>query len=255
MAKPGTAPTALAILLAAGLAVAAEWWEKKPYTQWSDKEVQRMMDNSPWGKIHTVTIMNPMTTGDRSYRTVGSGDLEREKKNLFHLHFLTAKPIRLAIVRKMTLAKDARIENAVLERFIAQTDERNIIVLMSLTAVPEGSSSFSGYRATLMKLSTPALITNTFLATKTGKRVYLTRYEPPGPDGLGARFYFPRLMEDGTPFASIGDTEVRFETAITLTESGTFSGIPGTAEENERTDRIWMQFDLGKMLFEGKLEI
>ena len=88
MAKPGTAPAVLTILLATGLAVAAEWWEKKPYTQWSDKEVQRMIDNSPWGKVHTVTIMNPTTTGDRSYQTVGSGDLEREKKNLFHLHFL-----------------------------------------------------------------------------------------------------------------------------------------------------------------------
>ncbi len=111
MAKPGTAPAVLTILLATGLAVAAEWWEKKPYTQWSDKEVQRMIDNSPWGKVHTVTIMNPTTTGDRSYQTVGSGDLEREKKNLFHLHFLTAKPIRLAIARRLMSIKDSRIQH------------------------------------------------------------------------------------------------------------------------------------------------
>ena len=255
MAKPGTAPAVLAVLLAAGLAVATEWWEKKPYTEWSEKEVQRMMDNSPWGKIHTVTIMNPTTTGDRSYQTVGSGDLEREKKNFFHLHFLTAKPIRLAIVRRLMSAKDARIQGDVLKRFIEQTDEKNIIVLMTLTAVPEGSSSINGYRASLMRLSTPALTTNTFLATKTGKRVYLAKYEPPGQDGLGARFYFPRLLENGTPLITARDTEVRFETTITLTESGSFSGTPGAAEDNERTDRIWMQFDLRKMLFEGKLEI
>jgi hypothetical protein len=254
MSKGGLAPTFSAILLFAGLLTAAEWWEKKPYSQWSDKEVKRMLDNSPWGKVHTVTIMNPTYTGTRDFRSEGTGDLEREKQNLFHLHFLTAKPIRMAIVRQHMLNQKGQADLAGLERFVGQTSEKNIILAMTLSSVPKGTSSQSGYLSALLKLSTPELTVNTSLASKSGKRVYLTRYDPPGQDGLGAKYYFPRYMEDGKPFLTVDDSEVRFETLIVLVESGTASGVPGEIE-NSRIDRIWMQFDLRKMVFEGKLEI
>jgi hypothetical protein len=243
-----------AIVLFAGLLMAAEWWEKKPYSQWSDKEVKRMLDNSPWGKVHTVTIMNPTFTGTRDFRSEGTGDLEREKQNLFHLHFLTAKPIRMAIARQHMLDQKGQANPSGLERFVGQTSEKNIILAMTLNSVPKGTSSERGYLSALLKLSTPELTANTFLATKSGKRVYIVRYDPPGQDGLGAKYYFPRYMEDGKPFVTVDDDEVRFETPITLIESGTASGVPGEFE-NTRTDRIWMQFDLRKMVFDGKLEI
>lgn len=246
--------TLAAACACAGLLMAAEWWEKKPYSQWSAKEVQRMLDNSPWGKVHAVTIMNPTFTGTRDFRTTGSGDLEREKQNLFHLHFLTAKPIRMALARRQMLESKVQISTPELERFVAQSSDQYLIVALTLSSVPRGISSESGYLSALLKLSTPDLTTNTFLATKTGKRVYLVRYDPPGRDGLGAKYYFPRLMEDGRPFVTVDDGEVRFETYVTLVESGTASGTPGEFE-NQRTDRIWMQFDLRKMVFEGKLEI
>jgi hypothetical protein len=238
----------------AGLVMAAEWWEKKPYTEWGDRDVQRMLDNSPWGKVHTVTIINPTATGERSFETVGSGDLEREKRNLFHMRFLTAKPVRMALARQAMLSREGQVDPASIQRFIEQTDKQHLVVCMTVSAVPEGASSARGYWTALMKLSTPSLASNTFLATKTGRRVYLVQYDPPGKDGLGAKFYFPRTGEDGRPFVTVEDREVRFETTISLIESGTFSGTPGE-EENERTERIWMQFDLRKMVFDGKLEI
>jgi len=254
MNKRATSIAPLAVLLLAGLLMAAEWWEKKPYTQWSDKEVKRMLDNSPWGKVHTVTIMNPTATGARTFESIGSGDLEREKRNLFHINFLTAKPIRMAIARRAMLAREGEADLAALQRFIDQESEEYLILLLTVNSVPEGASSARGYWTALMKLSTPNLISNTFLATKSGKRVYLTRYDAPGQDGLGAKYYFPRKMEDGTPFLTIDDREVRFETMISLIESGNFSATPGEGDV-ERSDRIWMQFDLRKMVFDGKLEI
>lgn len=241
-------------VVCAGFLIAAEWWEKKPYSEWGAKDVQRMLDNSPWGKVHTVTIMNPTTTGTPSFETIGSGDLEREKRNLFHLHFLTAKPIRMAVARQAVLAGQGQLESADLRRFVEQSDSEHLLLAMTISAIPEGASSARGYWTSLMKLSTPALASTTFLATKTGKRVYLERYDPPGKDGLGAKFYFPRTMEDGKPFVTVEDREIRFETTISLIESGTFSATPGETE-NERIERIWMQFDLRKMVFDGKLEI
>jgi hypothetical protein len=242
------------IAVSACLLFAAEWWEKKPYTEWGARDVERMLDNSPWGKVHTVTIMNPMATGDRTFETVGSGDLEREKRNLFHLRFLTAKPIRMAVARQVMLAGQGQVELTGLQRFIERPDSEYLVLAMTVSAIPEGASSARGYWTSLMQLSTPVLAGNTFLATKTGKRAYLVRYDPPGKDGLGAKFYFPRTAEDGNPFVTVEDREVRFETTISLIESGTLSGTPGEAE-NERTECIWLQFDLRKMIFDGKLEI
>jgi hypothetical protein len=254
MSRRVTTPLLSAILLLSGLAVAAEWWEKKPYSQWTNKDVQKMMNESPWGRVHTITIMNPMVTGERTFANIGTGDLEREKRNLFHLHFLTAKPIRMAIARQAMLDSKSEAVTAGLQRFIEQSDDRFMVMAMTLSSVPKGVSSERGYLSALMKLSTPALTSNTFLATKSGKRIYLVRYDAPGQDGLGAKFYFPRYMDDGRPFVTADDRELRFETFITLVESGTSSATPGEFE-TDREDRIWMQFDLRKMVFEGKLEI
>jgi hypothetical protein len=42
-----------------------------------------------------------------------------------------------------------------------------------------------------------------------GKRLYLQEYQPPGPDGLGAKFIFSRLVER-QPFITPADRTVRF---------------------------------------------
>lgn len=33
---------------------AADFWQSKPFTEWSDKDVRRMLDNSPWAKLCIV---------------------------------------------------------------------------------------------------------------------------------------------------------------------------------------------------------
>lgn len=254
MSKRSILMTASILVLAASAAIAKDFWESKAWTSWSEKEVKRILDNSPWGKTHTLTIMNPTETGTRDFRSIGGGDLEREKQNNFHIRFLTAKPIRMAIARQIMLGSKNTADKARLEKFVTQGDDENIILTISLSSNREGISSLRGYWSTLYKLSTPDLTTNTSLTTKTGKRVYLTRYEPPAQDGLGAKYYFPRKLEDGTPLVGPEDGEVRFETIINLVETGTFSGNP-TADENTRSDRVWMQFDVRKMVFEGKVEL
>ncbi len=234
--------------------MAKEWWEKKPYSEWSPKEIERMLDNSPWGKIHVVTISNPTYTGTRSFSTEGTGDLEREKNNLFHLHFLTAKPVKMAIVRSLILRSKGTLDPAQLQKFLDQSNEQSIVLALTLSSQPAGTSSISGYLSALMKLASSSLAANTFLATSTGRKVFLSRYDPPGQDGLGAKYYFPRKLPDGTPLITPADKEIRFETMITLNEGTTLTGDK-LGVEIERTDRIWMQFDLRKMVFEGKLEI
>jgi len=35
---------------------AADFWQSKPYTEWSDKEVQKLLSNSPWSKEVVVSL-------------------------------------------------------------------------------------------------------------------------------------------------------------------------------------------------------
>ena len=44
---------------------AADFWTAKPYTEWSDKELQKLMTDSPWAKTTTVTpIVLPPAGGN-----------------------------------------------------------------------------------------------------------------------------------------------------------------------------------------------
>ena len=196
----------LCLCLTAGLVLAQQWWEKKPYSEWSAKQVQRMLDRSPWSTVHTVAVLNPgyyqssRSTGippfadDSDYNPTMLGMGVQERLNHFHLRFLTAKPIRLALARDMTVRAQQEPEPAAIERFVQYTDDRFIVLLMTLSSEPPGADSINQYMSTLLTLTTPDLTADTSLATRTGKRVYLARYEPPGPDGLGAKFLFPQKV-------------------------------------------------------------
>lgn len=64
-----------AVLLAASL-WAADFWQSKPFTDWSDKNIKKMMDSSPWSKETSVAIAdgNSMSgnTGKRGGRIPGT---------------------------------------------------------------------------------------------------------------------------------------------------------------------------------------
>lgn len=52
--------TKLRILILAGAGAAVLWgadfWETKPYTQWSEKEVAKILGDSPWSKTATTVV-------------------------------------------------------------------------------------------------------------------------------------------------------------------------------------------------------
>jgi len=261
---------ALLMILLTGVLLAADFWEKKPYAKWSKKDVEKMFNDSPWGKTHNIAI-NPgnsatanisiNTPGDlntavaRDPRTLGGRNLEREQINSFHIRFLSAKPMRMAVARSIML-NNKGVNTASLDAFVEKGDPDNIMIVMQVTAKPASSPSLPEYRSALMNLRTPDLTSNASLATKTGKKVFLVHYEPPGKDGLGAKLFFPRNMPDGTPFVTAEDEEVRFQMEITTRTIQFGTGEEGnTPSAPERTDRIYRQFKLKDMMLKGKLEI
>lgn len=54
---------------------AADFWQSKPFTEWSDKELQKMETNSPWSKQISISMGGGGAEGGRGKRG-GSGDMD-----------------------------------------------------------------------------------------------------------------------------------------------------------------------------------
>ena len=74
--------TAALLVFPAALALwAAEVWQAKPYTDWTDKDIQKIMSDSPWSKKVSVALsmggpggpVPPSTTGTTGGRGGGGG--------------------------------------------------------------------------------------------------------------------------------------------------------------------------------------
>jgi len=238
----------LSVLLCTSLLIAEEWWEKRPYTEWSERDVNRMLNDSPWVKL---------SLKDRRWN--------------YRISLLTSRAVRCALLRSFSFSNrasaklhagnsvsvaelmretDGDAERIRLERFIAlnpddirvRGDGDYIILSVSMTT---RNLRWVGRRwwpredtrpKELSQVRFEDLAEKTQLSTKTGKTIHLVRYEPPGMDMLGAKFYFPRHLPDGSPAVTRGDRELRFETEID-------------------GRKIRAKFDLKKMLYLGYLEI
>src|ERR1700732_2921319 len=60
-----------AVLLAAALVFAGgDPWKSKPYQQWDDKDVKRILEDSPWAKVVQVDVT---WKADKSYSSGDAG--------------------------------------------------------------------------------------------------------------------------------------------------------------------------------------
>ena len=117
----------IALALIASLA-AKEVWEKKGFGKWTDREVNRVLDNSPWGLVYQLTSRTPFTAYLQRRRTDYYEHLR------VHIRFLTAKPIRQALVRKLVLRSEGELDASRFRDFIEQPNPDRIIVTLSLNS-------------------------------------------------------------------------------------------------------------------------
>jgi len=181
------------------------------------------------------------------------------------IRLITAKPIRDALLRQSFLqelygiggggrpidvktltreasdrAKEAQDKFAKSNPIIMGDAEHivvSIVFVPSYMNVPSVVMLYGvGLTNPLEGVSQSDLVPVTFLSTKTGKRMVLRHYLPPGKDGLGAKFFFSRTTSDGTASVVMEDKELRFETRI-------------------KGKKIEVKFDLSKLVYQGKLEL
>lgn len=223
----------------------AAQWNKKPYTNWSEKEALKVLDDSPWGQTQVFTSSgieysgpNREFDGSRAIDVGGNRvGLARHPEIAFRIRFLSAKPIRQAISRLVELKQQGRTDErmaAQLQAFI-NGDFSDYIVLSVVCDAPRPTVKLQDTKKLLAGLTTEQLKDNAYLSVNGDRRIPLAEYQPPREDGLGARFLFLRLME-GKPVVTPEAGEIRFHAELS---------------KDFTLDR---RYRIKDMMFEGRLE-
>lgn len=220
-------------LMAAGSVVGQK--QLKPWKEWSKTDAQKVLNDSPWAHLQVdqdFTEATPLTRPpDPSIDT----RLRQNDGMTYGIRFFSARPVRRAFVRMIQLQKKDLAPEVVtrLNSFAEVASEDSIIIAVT---IENPDANMLGKAMQIVRNATTARIKNTtFLERSDGKRIFLEEYIPPGGDGFGARFIFPRIV-DGQPFLSTEVPGVRF-----VSDLG-------------NSVKMTMQYKVKEMMLDGKLE-
>ncbi len=222
----------------------------KPWTEWSEKEAEKILNDSGWGQTQTEgdTSTQPASTSAITSTTLARREDSNtsaaakvesgQKKDASLVHYrvrlMSAKPIRAAFVRMVELQGASAERIATLRTFVDREFADYIVVTVSMDGTDR--RRMGSVIQELTNGGEEALKTTTYLERKDGKRLALMAYRAPDPaDGLGAKFVFPRMV-DGRPFLDASSGEVRFGTEL------------------GKVVKIYRRFKVSEMMYDGKLE-
>lgn len=232
------------VLLTASLSGLAQKKEKL-WTEWKEKEVLKILNDSPWGQTQAETDTSEMTytptaqgqkvssrpLDNKSTTNTNQGALNQATNINYRIRLLTAKPIRQAIARLTELKNPQLAEQ--LKAFAEQKTDKYIVVTVDYDSTDQRFST----QALQMfnSVNTGALKNNTYLEVKDGTRVFLDQYIVPSNDGMGAKFVFPRVV-DGKQFVTAESGFLRFYSELS------------------KNIKLNMRFKISEMMYEGALE-
>jgi hypothetical protein len=207
----------------------------KPWKEWSKKDAEKVLSNSPWSQRQVDMDFVEASRLTRPRDPSIDATLKQNEGMTSSIRFFSARPVRQAFVRIIQLQKkDLTPDQVTRLNAFAETPSENLIVIA--VAVENPDANMLGKAMQIYRGATTATLkNNTYLERSDGKRVFLTEYTPPGSDGFGARFIFPRTL-DGKPFLSPEFSQVRF------------------VSELDSSIKLRMDYKVGEMMLDGKLE-
>lgn len=228
-------------LLAVSLCVYAQKKEQS-WTGWSKREAEKMLTSSPWAQTQVETDVTEMFYTPTSPRggapnassRAEQGATNQEVNLQFHIRFFSARPIRQALARLYQLQQKPTEEQLKGLHDFATAVPANVIIV----AVTYESTDKRAVGKVLQLFGTAITATlknKVYLERKDGTRLFLQEYVPPGRDGFGARFIFPRFVNE-RPFINEDSGEVRFYAEL---------------KDNMKLN---MRFSVSQMMYNDRLE-
>jgi hypothetical protein len=217
----------------------------KPWLEWNLKETTKILNDSAWGQTQLETreaaVGSAAITNTGSSRSMTPRDASKDSPGAitsylkYYIRLLSAKPVRQALIRKLMLDSPdmdtARKEQ--LKSFAEATTSDFIVVAV----VAEAKDRSIG-RDALQAFETAtfdSLKDSTYLERRDGQRVLLADFKAPIADGLGAKFVFPRTLNN-QPFLAPESGQLKFY-----------------SELNKKI-KIEARYKVSDMLYEGRLE-
>ncbi|HKE58777.1 MAG TPA: hypothetical protein VKB46_18830 [Pyrinomonadaceae bacterium] len=215
---------------------------QKPWTEWSAKEAQQMLSSSPWAQTQVDTNLaemfySPTTAsarGNNSASRTVEGATNQEVKLFYYIRFFSARPVRKALARLYEIKEKPDKETTAGLHNFAELQSSNLTIVAVAFECSDGRFSGKVMQA-FQSAVTSTLKNKTYLERSDGKRLFLEEYVPPGPDGFGARFIFPRVV-DGKEFITPDVNEIRFLTEV------------------DANVKLNMRFKTASMMLDGKME-
>ena len=221
------------------VAFCADFWEKKDYTEWSEKECRKMLTDSPWAKQYILT----QTVGPTGGATPLGQNLRRV---IYQIQLYSALPIRQAIVRQNQIAHKyeqlSPEQKQQLDRQaepLLKADNQDVVVLN----ISYGTD-YQPYETDLAQYwqiqTTDFLKSSTYLKASKDVKVPLSNFVILGTVRQGFRFLFPRKFE-GREILGPDDKALQLEFIC--------------PEIGRTGDKIsFVEFKTKKMLFKDKIE-
>jgi hypothetical protein len=234
------------VLILLGLALAISVVAKdKPWTQWTDKDAKKILNDSGWGQ--TQTYMGSVETSQSvipASSAAKGGLVDAAPGVNYRVRFISAKPIRQAFLRLVMLnpkATPGQTEQA--HQFVDTKYDQVVVIAVSYDT--EGLAMDGRFTSAVFQAfsggMTSTLKNNTYLDIKGGQRVFLQEYKPPSSDGVGARFIFPRIVND-KPILDPKSGEVRF-----------YAEFPNLGGRDQQVV-LNVRFKVSDLMYDGVLE-
>jgi len=234
-----------AFLGASATGRAEEFWQKKDYRQWSQKECQKMLENSPWAKHYTLSAVYIVPVGETS----PAPERRTNPWIRYLVQFHSALPIRQAQVGWSQqesgydqMSPEQKQEfDAQAEKYLAASFAD--IVVLNVTFSSEAQEWLRILDSYWKKQTTETLRNFVFLIAHGGEKIPLLRYVPPA--GASSRFQlvFPRYQQ-GQPILLPEDKAVKLELPPPPVQPGPETAFPM---------HVLVEFKVKKMLVDGKL--
>jgi hypothetical protein len=213
-------------VIAAGSAQKDEW-QSKPYQQWTKKDVQQVLGDSPWAQ--TQVRSGPMVT-------LGN-DVRPSPDKVYTLRLRSALPVRQALLRLRQLNEKY---DEMSDKKKAEFDEKNkVLVECSTCADNYVVSLTSPMTSTTIPLLPETMKLYVRLMDDRGRQRELVHLTPPKSVGQELVFFFPKLDEKGEPLLTPSSKKLIF----TIDTSAI--GLDATIRRFE--------FDVSKMILNGQV--
>jgi len=195
----------------------------KPWLEWNMKETTKILNDSAWSQTQLETKeaegASAAITNTGSSRTMVPRDASKDSPGAitsyikYYVRLLSAKPVRQAVVRKLMLdSPEMDAERKEQLKSFAEASTSDFIVVAVVAEAKDQSTGRDALQA-FQTATFDSLKESTYLERNDGQRVLLADFKAPVADGLGAKFVFPRMLNN-QPFLTPGNGQLKFSSQL-----------------------------------------